>query len=147
MNRPRDAEPLGRGAVDPPVQADDAAEGADRVAVVGQLEGLGQAARPTAAPQGLLCLRIEAAGSANWRTRRRALSRSSRLLYDSSLPCSDRGGREVRPGASRLDVERGLLVRVLAVSQDRPALEPWRSVREGRRLGRLRRVRPDAPPR
>ena len=75
----RAAHPLGRGEVDRPVQADDAAEGADRIALVGPLEGRGQVVA-TAAPQGLLCLRMQAAGSANSRISRRALSRSSRLL-------------------------------------------------------------------
>ena len=51
-----------------------------RIALVGALERRRPARRPIAAPQGLLCLRMQAAGSANWRTRRRALSRSSRLL-------------------------------------------------------------------
>ena len=67
--------------------ADDPAEGADGVALVGQLEGRRRASSAVAAPQGLLCLRMHAAGSANWRISRRALSRSSRLLYESSLPC------------------------------------------------------------
>ena len=35
MNRPGDAQPLGRGAIDRPVQADDPAEGADGIALVG----------------------------------------------------------------------------------------------------------------
>ena len=39
------AHPLGRRPVDRPVQADDPAEGADGVALVGQLERLGQVAR------------------------------------------------------------------------------------------------------
>ena len=91
-----DAEPLGGRAVDRPVQPDDPAEGADGVALVGQLERLGQGRRPSAAPQGLLCLRIVAAGSAKRRISRRALSRSSRLLYESSLPCRIAGGRQVR---------------------------------------------------
>ena len=39
-----------------------------------------------AAPHGLLCLMTDAAGSRNTRTMASALSRSSKLLYDSSLP-------------------------------------------------------------
>ena len=117
------AQPLGRRAVDRPVQADDPAEGADGVALVGQLEGLGQRRSATAAPQGLLCLRIAAAGSAKRRTSRRALSRSSRLLYDSSLPCRTFAVARFGPGRPRLDVEGGPLVRVLAVAEHRPALE------------------------
>ena len=43
---------------------------------------------PTAAPHGLLCLMITAAGSSNSSTSFRPASRSSRLLNDSSLPCT-----------------------------------------------------------
>ena len=45
MNRPGDAEPFGGRAVDRAVQADDPAERADRIAFVGQLEGLGEGRR------------------------------------------------------------------------------------------------------
>ena len=74
------AHSLGRGAIDRPVQAHDAAEGADRIALVGAFERGWPMSAAMAAPQGLLCLRMHAAGSANWRTSRNALSRSSRLL-------------------------------------------------------------------
>ena len=54
----------------------------------------------TAAPQGLLCLMTTAAGSAKLRTIASALSRSSRLLYESSLPCSCRAATTLAPGQS-----------------------------------------------
>jgi len=47
----------------------------------------------------------------------RALSRSRRLLYDSSLPCRTVAPATQPAGVRRLDVERGLLVRVLAVAE------------------------------
>ena len=65
---------LGRGLVDLAIERQDAAEGAERIALVGLLEGRRPAVAPTAAPQGLLCLMTTAAGSANSRTRpRRAI--------------------------------------------------------------------------
>ena len=67
---------------------DHAAVGALRVAREGALVGLAGASSPTAQPQGLLCLTIAQAGSSNSSTSSRAELRSSRLLNDSSLPCS-----------------------------------------------------------
>ena len=78
---------------------------------------------PTAQPQGLLCLMIAAAGTSNSSISRRPESRSSRLLNDSSLPCSfdTIDSRSVRePG---LGVVRRALVRVLAVGQVEHLLE------------------------
>src|ERR1019366_6396253 len=64
---------------------------------------------PIATPQGLLCLTITAAAEeSNSSTRRRALSRSSRLLNDSGRPWCWRA-IESRGG--------GALVGVLAVGQ------------------------------
>ncbi len=77
---------------------------------------------PTAAPQGLLCLRTQAAGSSNRRINRRALSRSRMLLYDSSLPWSTGPS----PGSGRGARARRRappLVRVLAVSKRGPEHE------------------------
>ena len=42
---------------------------------------------PIAAPHGLVCLITTAAGSSNSRTMRAAASRSSKFVYESSLPC------------------------------------------------------------
>ena len=86
-NRPGWHIRLAVGAIDRPVQTHDAAEGADRITFVRTLEALAAISGATAAPQGLLCLRMHAAGKANWRISRNALSRSSRLLYESSFPC------------------------------------------------------------
>ena len=87
-NRPRLAHPLGGRQINGPIDADNPAE-----ALTGLPRRRARRRRPDrlhAAPQGLLCLRMHAAGSANWRTNRKALSRSSRLLYESSLPCRSR---------------------------------------------------------
>src|SRR5262249_16284298 len=54
---------------------------------------------PTAQPQGLLCLMTAAAGRENSRTRFSAASRSSRLLNESSLPCSTVAPATHPPGA------------------------------------------------
>ena len=43
-------------------------------------------AAPVAVPHGLVCLMTAAAGSLNSSTMRAAASRSSRFVYDSSLP-------------------------------------------------------------
>jgi len=56
------------------------------IAVERVSRGHGQIGRGCGAPQGLLCLITTAEGPASERTIDSALSRSSRLLYDSSLP-------------------------------------------------------------
>ena len=49
--------------------------------------GLRRSSTPVATPHGLVCLITAAAGSSNSSAMRAAASRSSRLVYDSSLPC------------------------------------------------------------
>ncbi len=85
---------------------------------------------------------IAAAGSENSAQRRIAASRSSRLLYDSSLPCST--SARASDGPRRLDgVEGRLLVRVLAVAE-RARQRPG----DHQRLGKVgqRRLRRRHPP-
>ena len=89
----------------------------------------------TAAPQGLLCLMTTAAGSENWRTIASALSRSSRLLYESSLPCSCRAATTLAPWLSDFAVEGRLLVRILAVAQHHLAGQADRDRARKRPLG------------
>ena len=70
-----------------------------------------------AAPQGLLCLTITHAGSSNSSSSRRAESRSRTLLNESARPCSFATRESTCERAAGLDVERRLLVRVLAVGE------------------------------
>ena len=86
----------------------------ERIGLAGADVGIGGVA-PVAAPHGFVCLITAAAGSSNSRTMRAAASRSSRLVNDSSLPCSDVGARRGRRGL--VGVPGGRLVRVLAVPQ------------------------------
>ena len=114
--------------VDRPVERDDAAEGGQAVGVAGAHVRVG-GGRPIAAPHGLVCLITTAAGSSNSSTMRDAASRSSRFVYDSSLPCRivGRAKPEPRPSRSgRRDVPRRVLVRVLAVAQVADLLERQR---------------------
>ena len=81
------AEGLGTGAVDPAVERDDAAVGALGVAGEGAfVGGLGAVAEGAAA--GVVVLDDRAGGLANSSASSRAELRSSRLLKESSLPCS-----------------------------------------------------------
>src|SRR5208283_2446438 len=86
----------------------------------------------SAAPQGLLCLITTAAGSLKSRTMARALSRSKKLLYESSLPLSCRAATTLAPvsprhgrgaGGEGSRIDRRLLMRVLAVAQHLLPLE------------------------
>ena len=70
------------------VQADDAAERGERDRPRARGRRRRPRSAPVAAPHGLVCLMTAAAGSLNSRTMRAAASRSSRFVYDSSLPCS-----------------------------------------------------------
>ena len=82
------------------VEADDAAEGDKRVGVARAHVGV-RGRVTVAAPHGFVCLITAAAGSSNSSTMRAAASRSSRLVYDSSLPCSTVARRRpCRRGAS-----------------------------------------------
>ncbi len=55
-----------------------------------------------ATPQGVLCLMMTAAGRpGNSSARASAASRSSRLLYESSLPCSTSANETEGPGGAR----------------------------------------------
>ena len=73
-----------------------------------------QASQPSAQPQGFVCLMIADAGSSNSPINCHAASRSTRLLYESSLPCNCSA-----PAIPRLAlrVKRSRLMRIFAVAQ------------------------------
>ena len=101
-----------------------------------QASALRQASTKVAAmatPQGLACLTIPTAGSANSATSANAASVSLRLLHDSSLPLSWTAA--ATPGrAVAGQIERGRLMRVLAVAQALLRLAaPARAARATRR--------------
>ena len=98
------------------IEGDDAAEGRSRIGAIGQLVG-GGAVPATATPQGLACLTITQAGASNCRTHSSAVSLSAMLLYESSLPCNCVAARHRGADRARIGVERGALMRVLAVAQ------------------------------
>ena len=72
----------------------------------------------SATPQGLACFTMTHAGASNWRTHSSAVSLSAMLLYDSSLPCICFACVTDAPMARGSRIERGLLMRVLAIAQD-----------------------------
>src|ERR1700687_3347587 len=81
---------------------------------------------------------MTAAGSANSATRLRAASRSTKLLYDSSLPQILRGGRQSLATAARRNIQRCSLMRIFAVTQ---RLQPRERNRHSRRkLGALAQI-------
>ena len=81
----RRREGPGGRRVDRAVDADDAAEGGQRIGIARAHVGVVDRA-PVATPHGLVCLITTAAGSVNSSAMRSAASRSSRFVYDSSLP-------------------------------------------------------------
>ena len=94
-DRPAAAASIGR------LTRDDAAERGERDRRRARARRRRRRRTPVAAPHGLVCLITAAAGSLNSRTMRAAASRSSRLVYESSLPCSTVGGAEARAASRR----------------------------------------------
>ncbi len=103
--------------IDVAVEAEDAAERAERIALVGTGERLRQRRRGRR-PARIVVLdddrgrRVRTRGPGS-----RALSRSRMLLYDSSLPCSTSARATVSGLCARLGVKGRALMRVLAVAQ------------------------------
>ncbi len=97
-NRPGSASTSAVAASTGAIESQHGTERAQRIAVQRPPRGDGQIPA-VAAPQGLLCLMTDTAGCGSDRTIASALSRSSRLLYDSSLPLSWRAS--INPAAHR----------------------------------------------
>ena len=105
-------------AVDGAVDRDDAAEGRHRIGLARPAVGLGDARRrEMAAPQGLLCLMMAAAGSANSAHEPQRRVEVEQVVVRQLLALQHLGARQRRAGRAVDGVEGRLLVRVLAVAQ------------------------------
>ena len=108
---------FGRRRIDGAIEPQHAAERAQRVAVQRLLRRLGQRRRRRRAARiVVLDDRRRRLGETRARSAS-ALSRSSRLLYDSSLPSSCCAATTLAPRAAGCGIDRAVLMRVLAVPQ------------------------------
>jgi hypothetical protein len=98
------------------VEGDDAAEGRGRIGGVGALVGLEQP-RPTATPQGLACLTMTQAGARELAHAFPAPRRIGEVVVGQLLALQLGEGGQRAGRRPQVAVERGLLVRVLAVAQ------------------------------
>ena len=96
----RHADPLGRGPVDGSVQADDPAEGTHGIAFIGKFKGFRSKLSASAAPQGLLCLRIVGGRFGELTNQTQGAVEVEQVIVREFLAVEDLGCGQVRPEQS-----------------------------------------------